>query len=153
MDLDQIRHDYQKALRAWHFAWTEREIAHRDHFQPIALRDHGLVYDMVLRELELRRRSRSERTTASFRHGTCWPRRSGPKQRAADARRGAPAGAGAGAPGVARRVETPGAAITLFRHRGPRRHMAGTRSFVAQMRLLGGGGAFEGSSVEALYIA
>jgi hypothetical protein len=30
MDLDAIRHDYQKALRAWHFAWTEREIAHRD---------------------------------------------------------------------------------------------------------------------------
>ncbi len=24
MDLDQITHDYQKALRAWHFAWTER---------------------------------------------------------------------------------------------------------------------------------
>ncbi len=55
MDLDAIRHDYQKALRAWHFAWTEREIAHRDHFQPIALRDQGLVYDTVLRELELLR--------------------------------------------------------------------------------------------------
>jgi hypothetical protein len=55
MDLDQIRHDYQKALRAWHFAWTEREIAHRDHFQPIALRAQGLVYDTVLRELELLR--------------------------------------------------------------------------------------------------
>ena len=31
MDLDQMRHDYQKALRACHFAWTEREIAHRNH--------------------------------------------------------------------------------------------------------------------------
>ena len=55
MDLDQIRHDYQNALRVWHFAWTEREIAHRDHFQPITLRDQGLVYDTVLRELELLR--------------------------------------------------------------------------------------------------
>jgi hypothetical protein len=55
MDLDAVRHDYQKAQRAWHFAWTEREIAHRDHFQPIALRDQGLVYDTVLRELELLR--------------------------------------------------------------------------------------------------
>lgn len=55
MDLNQIKHDYQKALRAWHFAWTEREISHRDHFQPIALRDQGLVYDTVLKELELLR--------------------------------------------------------------------------------------------------
>ena len=27
----EVTHDYQKAFRAWHLAWAQRELAHRDH--------------------------------------------------------------------------------------------------------------------------
>ena len=47
VDLDQIRHDYLKVLRAWHVAWMARVERHRDHLQPIALRDQGFVYDCM----------------------------------------------------------------------------------------------------------
>jgi len=51
INLDEIRDDYQKALRAWHLTWAQRELAHRDHFPPENLEDPGLVYESVIEEL------------------------------------------------------------------------------------------------------
>ncbi len=50
VDLDQIRADYQKALRAWHVAWMARVDWHREHFYPLIDREHSLVYECVLEE-------------------------------------------------------------------------------------------------------
>ena len=50
--LSPIRHDYLKALRAWHLAWDQREVAHRDHFPPEHLDDTGLAYESVIKELQ-----------------------------------------------------------------------------------------------------
>lgn len=50
MDLDDIRHDYAKALRAWHVAWMARVDWHRQHFYPLAEREQSLVYESVLEE-------------------------------------------------------------------------------------------------------
>ena len=44
-------HDYLKAFRAWHLAWAQRELAHRDHFPPEKLDDLGLIYESVIEEL------------------------------------------------------------------------------------------------------
>ena len=51
MNIDEIRHDYLKAFRAWHLAWAQRELAHRDHFPPEKLDDLGLLYESVIEEL------------------------------------------------------------------------------------------------------
>ena len=65
MDLDQIRHDYQKAFRAWHIAWVERADWHREHFFPLHDDRPGLLYEEVitqhraLREAEERAYDRS----------------------------------------------------------------------------------------------
>ncbi len=40
MDLEQVQHDYQKALRAWHVAWQARVDWHREHFYPLTLASH-----------------------------------------------------------------------------------------------------------------
>ena len=50
VDLDQIQADYQKALRAWHVAWTERVEWHRRQFSPVNEREQSLVYEHVLEE-------------------------------------------------------------------------------------------------------
>ncbi len=50
MHLDQIRADYQKALRAWHVAWTARATWHHEHFHPFTDREQSLVYEHVLDE-------------------------------------------------------------------------------------------------------
>ncbi len=48
MDLDQLEHDYQKALRAWHVAWQARVDWHREHFYPLEDREQSVVYEEVL---------------------------------------------------------------------------------------------------------
>ena len=50
MDLDQIRADYQKALRAWHVAWNARVEWHRRSFSPVEEREHSLLYDHVIED-------------------------------------------------------------------------------------------------------
>ena len=50
MDLDQIRDDYEKALRAWPVVWTARVEWHRDHFHPLTEREQSVVYEHVLEE-------------------------------------------------------------------------------------------------------
>jgi hypothetical protein len=42
VDLDEIKHDYQKALRAWHVAWQARVDWHRGHFYPLEDREQTL---------------------------------------------------------------------------------------------------------------
>ncbi len=51
MNADEIQHDYLKAFRAWHLAWAQREVAHRDHFPVEHLDNLGLVYESVIEEL------------------------------------------------------------------------------------------------------
>ncbi len=50
LDLEQIRADYLKALRAWHVAWYARDEWHRERFSPAAEREHSVLYDHVIEE-------------------------------------------------------------------------------------------------------
>lgn len=50
VDIEQIEHDCQKALRAWHVAWMARVNWHREHFFPLEDREQSLVYESVLDE-------------------------------------------------------------------------------------------------------
>ena len=52
LDIEQIRAEYGKALRAWHVAWSARIDWHQAHFYPLVGREPGLVYDYVLQERE-----------------------------------------------------------------------------------------------------
>ena len=57
--LDGIRSDYQKALRAWHVAWMARVEWHHEHFYPLTEREHSLVYEHVLGASAAQRRRRA----------------------------------------------------------------------------------------------
>jgi len=45
LDVESIRAEYGKVLRAWHVAWTARVEWHRTHFYPFAQREQELLYD------------------------------------------------------------------------------------------------------------
>ena len=65
MDLDQIRSDYQKALRAWHVAWMARVDWHRKHFYPLTDREQSLAYEPSSKTVSSSETQRSGPTTAS----------------------------------------------------------------------------------------
>ena len=50
MDLDHIRYDYHKALRAWHVPWMARVDWHREHFFPLEEREQSVIYESVIEE-------------------------------------------------------------------------------------------------------
>ncbi len=52
LDIERIRAEYGKALRAWHVAWIARLGWHQAHFYPLAEREHDLLYDHVIVERE-----------------------------------------------------------------------------------------------------
>ena len=48
MDVEEVRHEYAKALRAWHMAWMERVAWHREHFFPLNESEQSVIYEEVL---------------------------------------------------------------------------------------------------------
>ena len=59
-----LRHDYEKALRAWHVAWQARVEWHREHFHPLEDREQSVVYEELLDE---RQRPRDAKVRADDR--------------------------------------------------------------------------------------
>ena len=48
MNLEELRHDYAKGLRAWHMAWIERVDRHREHFFPLNESEQSVIYEEVI---------------------------------------------------------------------------------------------------------
>lgn len=48
MNLEEIRHDYLKALEAWHVAWTARADWHRAHFSPLDDSEQPLITNEMI---------------------------------------------------------------------------------------------------------
>ncbi len=51
VDLNHIRHDYEKAQRAWHVTWRELAQWHQYHFDPHGPRDDRLLEELSVAEL------------------------------------------------------------------------------------------------------
>jgi hypothetical protein len=52
LDLDAIRDEYAKAVRAWHVAWLARVDWHANMFNNIEERSRELLYDHAWKERE-----------------------------------------------------------------------------------------------------
>lgn len=100
MNTERARHDYEKALRARHLVWKERDDWHRDGFEPVGEAAGSLIYEEVLkrhewlRELEERAYDRFLQARAIYEQAC---RRSGRRRR--EARR-EPASGASRRPGV-----------------------------------------------------
>ena len=48
MNIEELRQDYGKALRAWHVAWLSRVDWHREHFFPIDESEQSVIYEEAI---------------------------------------------------------------------------------------------------------